>query len=73
MQELGKQTGLTIAQIVLSYLLGEPLMTIALIGCQTIDQLDDSVTAARIRLTRKQINYIETGIEKGRNIQSFPI
>ena len=64
MQELRKQTGLTIIQIVLGYLLGQPFTTIALIGCQSIEQLNDSVTAADIRLDRDQINYIETGSEK---------
>ena len=64
MQELSKRTGLTITQIVLGYLLGQPFTTIALIGCQTIDQLNDSVTAAGIRLSREQIDYIETGLEK---------
>lgn len=65
MQELGRQTGLTITQIVLGYLLGQPFTTIALVGCQTIDQLNNSVTAGSIRLNRDQIDYIETGSEKG--------
>lgn len=63
MQEISKQTGLTITQIVLGYLLGQPFTTIALIGCQSLEQLDDSVTAADVRLDHDQIRYIEMGSE----------
>ncbi|MHB1354398.1 MAG: aldo/keto reductase [Anaerolineae bacterium] len=65
MLELSAQTGLTISQIVLGYILGQPFSTVALIGCQNLGQLADSVTAADVRLDGNQIRYIETEIIKG--------
>ncbi|MCE5258909.1 MAG: aldo/keto reductase [Chloroflexi bacterium] len=59
MRQLAEVTGNTITQIVLGYLLGQPFPVIALVGPQTREQLEDSVSAGDIRLSAAQIAFIE--------------
>jgi aryl-alcohol dehydrogenase-like predicted oxidoreductase len=58
---LSAQTGLTITQVVLGYLLSHPFTTIPVVGCHTIDQLDDSLRAVDIHLTPDQISFLTAG------------
>jgi aryl-alcohol dehydrogenase-like predicted oxidoreductase len=58
-QQLSRETGLTVTQIVLGYLLGQPFPTFPIIGCQTEAQLADSLTAAEVQLTAEQIRFLE--------------
>jgi aryl-alcohol dehydrogenase-like predicted oxidoreductase len=56
---IGAETGWTTTQIVLAYLLSQPFTTIPIIGPKSIQQLDDSMRSAGIRLSPSQIATID--------------
>lgn len=56
---LSGETGFTITQIVLGYLLSQPFFTLPVIGPRTLEQLSDSLTAAEIHLTPEQVAFLE--------------
>jgi aryl-alcohol dehydrogenase-like predicted oxidoreductase len=58
---LSRETGLTMTQIILGYLLSQPFPTVPIIGPRTPDQLADSLSAAEIRLAPEQIRALEQG------------
>jgi aryl-alcohol dehydrogenase-like predicted oxidoreductase len=60
-QQLAAETGLTITQIVLGYLLAQPFPTIPIVGCQNLEQLQDSLAAGDVRLTAEQARFLEEG------------
>jgi aryl-alcohol dehydrogenase-like predicted oxidoreductase len=60
-QALYAQTGLSITQVVLGYLLSQPFPTIPIVGCKTIEHLEDSMCAGDVRLTPQQIRYLVEG------------
>jgi aryl-alcohol dehydrogenase-like predicted oxidoreductase len=55
---LSQQTGLTLTQIILGYLLSQPFTTIPIIGSHTLAQLHDSLSAAQVVLSEDQILYL---------------
>lgn len=61
LQQLAAQTGLTITQLVLGYLLAQPFPTIPIVGCQNLEQLHDSLAAGDVRLTAEQVRFLEKG------------
>jgi aryl-alcohol dehydrogenase-like predicted oxidoreductase len=61
MMHVKAQTGLTITQIVLGYLISQPFVTIPIVGSHKPEQVRDSLTAMNTRLTRQEIRYIESG------------
>ncbi len=56
------ETGLSVTQIVLGYLLSQPFTTIPIVGCRTVAQLQDSLSAADVRLDPDQVRYLEDGV-----------
>jgi aryl-alcohol dehydrogenase-like predicted oxidoreductase len=58
MQNLSKQSGMTITQIVLGYLLSQPFPTIPIFSSRNQDQLKDTLSAANIRLTKDQLDFL---------------
>lgn len=56
---LAAQTGLSITQIVLGYLLSQPFVTVPIIGPKSLAQLTDSLTAAEVRFTLEQVRLLE--------------
>jgi aryl-alcohol dehydrogenase-like predicted oxidoreductase len=64
---LSQQTGLTLTQIILGYLLSQPFTTIPIIGSHTLEQLHDSLSAAQVVLSEDQVNYLSnTNGDEGR-------
>jgi len=61
MQSLAAETGLTISQIVLSYLLSRPFVTVPVVGCKTQAHLLDTMDAAAVTLTGEQVAYLLRG------------
>ena len=59
MQILATETGLTISQIVLGYLLSQPFVTVLIVGCKTQAHLRDTMDAAAVTLTCEQVTYLE--------------
>jgi aryl-alcohol dehydrogenase-like predicted oxidoreductase len=59
-QSLCAQTGLTITQVVLGFLMAQPFVTVPIVGCRTEAQLRDSLTAADVTLTPEQVDSLRT-------------
>ncbi len=57
-QQLAQETGLSITQVVLGYLQSQPFVTTPIVGCRTMAQLQDSLTAAETVLSAAQIEYL---------------
>ncbi|MEZ4870134.1 MAG: aldo/keto reductase [Caldilineaceae bacterium] len=57
-QELATQHGVTITQVVLSYLLSQPVPTIPVVGCRTPEQLAATLQAATVHLTQEELTYL---------------
>jgi aryl-alcohol dehydrogenase-like predicted oxidoreductase len=60
-KELGAETGLSVTQLALGYLLSQPFPTIPIVGCKTKAHLRDSLSAADVSLTPGQVTYLESG------------
>jgi aryl-alcohol dehydrogenase-like predicted oxidoreductase len=60
-QQLAQETSLSITQIVLGYLLAQPFTTIPIVGCQNLEQLEDSLSAADVQLTPEQVKFLQYG------------
>ncbi len=57
-QALSAQTGLTITQIVLGYLLSQPFPTVPVFSARNEEQLQDTLTAADVRLSAEQLAFL---------------
>ena len=57
-RQLSAETGLTLTQIVLGYLLSQPFASVPIIGPKSLAQLQDSLTAASVRLAPDQLNFL---------------
>lgn len=55
---LAAESGLTTTQIVLGYLQSQPFVTVPIVGCRTVEQLQDSLTAADVTLTPPQVQTL---------------
>jgi len=58
MVEIMQETGLSITQVVLGYLRGQPFTTVPIIGSRNLEQLDDSMSGIESVLTAEQIATI---------------
>jgi aryl-alcohol dehydrogenase-like predicted oxidoreductase len=61
MMHVKAQTGLTITQIVLGYLISQPFVTIPIVGSHKPEQVRDSMTALDVHLSLHDVRYIEFG------------
>lgn len=59
-QQLAAETHLSITAIVLGYLRGQPFLTIPIVGCRTLAQLEDSCQAADVVLSQAQLAFLDT-------------
>lgn len=55
---LVEQTGLTITQVVMGYLLSQPFPTIPVFSSRSLEQMADTLSAADIQLTSDQIRFL---------------
>ena len=60
--QLKAQTGLSISELVLAYLLSQPFPTIPVIGARNCEQLLDTLKASDVRLTPEQVKYLESSL-----------
>jgi aryl-alcohol dehydrogenase-like predicted oxidoreductase len=59
---LAERRGRPTNDIALAYLLSQPFPVYALVGCQTVEQVQASCAAADLRLTPEEIGFLESGI-----------
>lgn len=57
-QQLAQEIGMTISEVVLAYLLSQPFAVFPIIGCRTLDQLRDTLSAHDKRLTPAQVAFL---------------
>lgn len=60
-QEIARRHGVSINTVVLSYLLSQPNQTIPIFGGSSPAQIEDSVKAADLTLTREELNALRAG------------
>jgi aryl-alcohol dehydrogenase-like predicted oxidoreductase len=58
---LRAQTGLNTTQLVLGYLLSQPFPTVPVFSSRNMNQLEDTLSAAGVQLTREQVAFLEHG------------
>lgn len=58
-QKIANEQGLTITQVVLGYLLSQPFVTVPIVGCKSMAQLQDSLAAAEIRLYEESMTTLQ--------------
>jgi aryl-alcohol dehydrogenase-like predicted oxidoreductase len=58
-KRLAANSSLSVTEIVLGYLQAQPFTTVPIVGCRTVEQLTDSLTAAEVRLEPEQVKYLE--------------
>ena len=59
-KKISKETGLSITQIVLGYIVSQPFLTIPIIGSHTEQQLADSMSAAETKLSKDILAYLDS-------------
>ena len=57
-KQLAEEYGAPVSHIVLSYLTSQPFVAIPIIGCRTLEQLQDSTTAVNLVLTPADIAFL---------------
>ena len=67
-QHIARETGMTISEIVLAYLLSQPFVVFPVLGCRTLDQLRDSLSAHDKRLTAEQLARLLAPSPSGRGL-----
>ncbi|MGQ9905171.1 MAG: aldo/keto reductase [Anaerolineae bacterium] len=60
-QTLARQRALSVSQVALGYLLSQPFPTFPIVGCRTMAQLVDSLSAAHVQLAPQDVRYLEIG------------
>jgi aryl-alcohol dehydrogenase-like predicted oxidoreductase len=58
-QKVSGDTGFSITQIALGYLLSQPFAVIPIVGCHTLMQLKDSLSAGDISLDPAQVKFLD--------------
>jgi aryl-alcohol dehydrogenase-like predicted oxidoreductase len=58
-KRLAADSALSVTEIVLGYLQAQPFVSVPIVGCRTLEQLRDSLTAAEVKLEPDQVQYLE--------------
>jgi aryl-alcohol dehydrogenase-like predicted oxidoreductase len=64
-QEIAEETGATMAQVALAWLLDRPAVTSVILGARTVAQLDDNLGSADLRLTAEQTARLDEASDPG--------
>ena len=58
-QQVAKEAGMSISEVVLAYLLSQPFTVFPIIGCRSLAQLRDTLSAHDKRLSPAQVAFLE--------------
>ncbi|MFG1810466.1 aldo/keto reductase [Streptomyces sp. NPDC049040] len=64
-QSIAEETGATMAQVALAWLLDRPAVTSVILGARTVEQLDDNLGSAALRLTAGQTARLDEASDPG--------
>ncbi len=67
LEEMGRERGKTITQMALGWLLTQPFVTAPIIGANTVEQLEESLGAAGLRLREEEMQRIDELTGRDRN------
>ncbi|HEX4739988.1 MAG TPA: aldo/keto reductase, partial [Caulobacteraceae bacterium] len=59
MREIGDARGVSVARIALAWLLAKPHVMSVIIGAKTVEQLEDNLAAADLRLTPEEVARLD--------------
>ena len=59
MRRLADARGVSVARLALAYVLAKPFVTSVIIGAKTLEQLDDNLAAAELRLTADELTELD--------------
>lgn len=59
MAEIARGKGVSVAQIALAWLLHQPVVTSVIIGAKRVEQLEDNLAAASVRLTAEELAALD--------------
>ncbi|MBB6638208.1 aldo/keto reductase [Cohnella thailandensis] len=62
-RKLARELNVPIGQLALAYLTSQPFPTVPIIGCNTLEQLRESMQAAALRLTPAQLDYLDNDLQ----------
>jgi aryl-alcohol dehydrogenase-like predicted oxidoreductase len=60
-QKLASEQGVTVAQVALAYVLGNPLNMFAIVGCTTLEKLAENVGALSLKLDNATLKWLSSG------------
>jgi aryl-alcohol dehydrogenase-like predicted oxidoreductase len=64
MERLASDHSLSITQVGLGYLLSQPFSTIPIIGCYTMEQLNECLLAEQVQFSSEELDYLENGFSR---------
>jgi aryl-alcohol dehydrogenase-like predicted oxidoreductase len=66
LREMGRARGKTFAQMALGWMLTQPFITAPIVGANTVEQLDELLGAAGLRLTEEEMQRLDdlTGVDR---------
>jgi aryl-alcohol dehydrogenase-like predicted oxidoreductase len=59
MRAIAKAHGVSVAQVALAWLLAQAAVTTVIIGAKTVEQLDDNIASARVRLSGEDLKTLD--------------
>jgi aryl-alcohol dehydrogenase-like predicted oxidoreductase len=59
MREIGDRHGVSVARVALAWLLAKPWTTTVIIGAKSVEQLDDNLAAAELRLSPEELARLD--------------
>ncbi len=59
MREIGAKHGASVARVALAYVLAKPFVTTVIIGAKTMEQLEDNLEAAKLRLSADDLKQLD--------------
>ena len=62
-KEIAEKKGLSIPQVALAFVMSQPLNIHALVGCQTPDEFKANAAAAAMKLSSKELEYLDLKID----------
>jgi aryl-alcohol dehydrogenase-like predicted oxidoreductase len=60
-EELALKYGVTANNIALSWVLAQPFPSLALVGSRTVEEIDTTLPACRVRLTPSEVKWLDVG------------
>ena len=71
LQAIAREKGITLAQLAIAWVLAQGDDIIALVGSRTVDQINDSLKAIHVNLTKNYLERMEQLIPKEQATSSY--